>query len=154
MLTVTYHSVQNQMPLEKAADMVQVVSRGIEQYCQCEFPSDYITDTEFLCDEDSNTVIFQGRIITTNEKNSLYLVDKLEMWISNEPTVVIQSEQVRIISQQGSSSRVQTAVGTSAAVLILLLLMAIVVTSVLYCRRRHTRYCSGYLIVCFHITFY
>ena len=130
------------MPSEKAADVVQEISNGIEQNCQCIVSSDYITDTKFVCDEDSNNVIFQGRIISTDEMDSDYLVNQLEMWVSNEPTIVIQKEKVQVVSRQKDNSIVQTAVGAGVAILILLLLMAIIVASVLCCRRRHNRYCS------------
>ena len=136
------------MLFNKTEDMVQEVSRGVGQYCQCDFTSNYITDNEFLCnEEDPGSVIFQGRIIGTKERESMYLVEELEKWISNEPTIVIQGEKLQVVTplnpssdkQQDDNSLPGTAIGLSGALVILLLLIATAVVSTIYCKRRQTR---------------
>ena len=58
--------------------------------------NDYIGDTRILCSEESqNTVVFQGRIIGTKDRNVLQLEDDLRKWVTTAPHVVIQGVQLK-----------------------------------------------------------
>lgn len=136
------------MGLEEIEEIVKEISNGIEQYCQCNFPRDYIIDTKFICDKDTpEYVTFQGRIIGTDERDSADLVEQLNRWTSNKPTVVIQGAQVQVVISEDPVHDEQLedntgiAIGLSvAAITVLLVLIAIAIASIIYWKRRHTRY--------------
>ena len=46
------------------------ISCGIEEFFDCTFPSDYIVDGKLACDKEDTVVIFSGRLISTNDRNS------------------------------------------------------------------------------------
>ena len=144
-----YAALQEEMPLEKTEDIVEEISSGIEQYCQCHFPKDYIVDTMFLCDKERpENVIFQGSIIGTNERDSEDLVEQLDKWKSNKPTVVIQGKQVQVVTtedpvgeeHQEDNSAPGIAVGLSVVAIALLILTIIATAGLIYWKRRQTRY--------------
>ena len=144
-----YATLQEEIPLEKTEDIVEEISRGIEHYCQCHFPKDYIIDTMFLCDKERpENVIFQGRIIGTNERDSEDLVEQLDKWKSNKPTVVIEGKQMQVVTtedpvsneHQEDSSAPGIAVGLSVVAIALLILTVIATAGFIYWKRRQTRY--------------
>ena len=58
--------------------------------------NDYIGDTRILCSEESqNTVVLQGRIIGTKDRNVLQLEDDLRKWVTTAPHVVVQGVQLK-----------------------------------------------------------
>lgn len=142
-----YATLQEEMPLEKTEDIVEEISSGIEHYCQCHFPKDYIVDTIFLCDKERpENVIFQGRIIGTNERDSEDLVEQLDKWKSNKPTMVIQGTQVQVVTtkdprdeHQEDNSAPGIAAGLGGAAIALLILTVIATAGFIYWKRRQTR---------------
>ena len=151
-----YTTLQEEMPLEKIEDIVEEISSGIEQYCQCHFSKDYIIDTIFLCDKDRpENVIFQGRIIGTNERDSEDLVEQLDKWKSNKPTVVIQGTQLQVVTTEDPVSNEHQedngapgiAIGLGVVAIALLVLIIIVTAGFIYWKKRQTRYNNSDLIV-------
>ena len=91
------------MPSEKVEDLVQEISKSIAEYCQCNIPTNYIADGKFTCGKGNpEFVIFQGRLISTNDRDSAYLVGDLEEWVSSEPTIMVQGKNVRVVSSETS----------------------------------------------------
>ena len=143
------------MPLEKSVDMVQVITAGIDQLCHCQFTSDYIGDGRLLCDQEAcHRAVFQGRIISTNNRNNTELLQDLEKWVSSNPTVVVQGEQLQVLSsetqsslncdEQENSDMLGTTLGSVVAVIILLLcIITATVFSFIYCKWRLRKKCSG-----------
>ena len=129
-------------------DLAQGISAGIEQFCRCQFPRDYIAEGKLMCNlEALHTVLFQGRIISTNDRGSSVLVGDMDGWVSTEPTVVVQGELLRVVkseTQPNSSSedsQLSSAVvgAVVAAVLVLLLLITVIVVSIAYIRWRNRK---------------
>ena len=82
-------------------EIALVVSNGIDMICRCNFTSDYITDETFECDEvNPDLIIVNGRIISTNNRDSSDLVGDLEKWVSSGPTVVVQGKELRVVSSE------------------------------------------------------
>ena len=70
----------------------------------CNFTSDYITDEIYECDEvNPDLIIVNGRIISTNDRDSSDLVGDLEEWVSSGPTVVVQGKELQVVSSETSS---------------------------------------------------
>ena len=85
-------------------EIALAVSNGIDMICRCNFTSDYITDETFECDEvNPDLIIINGRIISTNNRDSSDLVGDLEKWVSSGPTVVIQGKELQVVSSETSS---------------------------------------------------
>ena len=136
------------MPLEKSVDMVREITKGINQSCHCQFTSDYIGDGRVLCDQEAcHRAVFQGRIISTKDRNSTELLKDLERWMSANPTVVVQGEQVQVVSgetqpslhcDKEEESDVLGAMEGSlvAVILVLLCIITATVCGVIYCKWR------------------
>ena len=89
---------QQDNALEKIDRLLKDVSVGIKQFCQCQFLSVYNEDGRLICDSEApHTVVLQGRIISTNERDASDLVGDLEKWVSTEPTVVVQGVQLQVV---------------------------------------------------------
>jgi hypothetical protein len=125
-----------ELPVDKARDLTDEISRGVSQYCQCVFPSDYLTDTMFVCDDSRRDVVrFEGQIIGTNEQDSGSLKENMQQWVSSEPTVTVQEEQVQVVNptnqEENEDSHVPSvAIGVSIAGVILLVLALVVFAAV------------------------
>ena len=92
------------MPLEKSGRSSADITKGINQSCPCQFTNDYIGDGRLLCDQDTcHRAVFQGRIISTNDRNSTELLEDLEKWVSSKPTVVVQGVQLQVVSDETDS---------------------------------------------------
>ena len=127
-------------------DLVQEISKAIEQFCRCEFTGDYIAEERLTCNKrDPHLVLLQGRIIGTNDRDSSDLVVNLEEWVSSGPTVVIQGKELRVVSsetspdassdnQQEDSKLSATVVGAIAATLSVVVITIIIIIGVVYCR--------------------
>jgi hypothetical protein len=76
-------------------DLARELSRGIELFCQCTLPNTYIADGNLKCSKQE--LMFQGRIISTNERDSSDLLADLEKWISTTPTVIARSELLKVV---------------------------------------------------------
>ena len=80
---------------EIVEDLARDISAGIELVCRCEFPSDYIADRQLKCNNQS--LVFQGRIVSTNTSESTDLLADLTKWISTEPTVTAKGEELHVM---------------------------------------------------------
>ena len=127
-------------------DLVQEISKAIEQFCRCEFTGDYIAEERLTCNKrDPHLVLLQGRIIGTNDRDSSDLLVNLEEWVSSGPTVMIQGKELRVVSsetspdassdnQQEDSKLSVTVVGAIAATLSVVVITIIIIIGVVYCR--------------------
>ena len=139
------------MPAEKVEDLVQEISKSIEQYCGCDIPTNYIADGKFTCREDKPELVrFQGRLISTNDRDSSDLLVNLEEWVSSRPTVVVQGKELRVVSsetppdprsdkQQEDSNLAGTVTGIVAAMVVSLVLVGLALFGVFYYRKRSQR---------------
>ena len=90
--------------MEGLIEIALAVSNGIDMICRCNFTRDYITDETFECDEvNPDLIIINGRIISTNDRDSSDLVGDLEEWVSSGPTVLVQGKELRVVSSETSS---------------------------------------------------
>ena len=121
------------------------VSSGVQQFCQCPFPSDLIIYERLTCvGEETRVVVFQGWI---NSSNATHLAGLLEEWASSEPTVVVQGRSLQVHTalpesqppdRQESGGLSDGELGIVIVVILLVLLGAaiIIVLSVVFYRRR------------------
>ena len=141
-----------QLGSQDVMEIAHGVSQGIELICHCNFPSVYIADDKLTCDEKNpHLAIFNGRIISTNDRDSSDLVGDLEEWVSSGPTVVVQGEKLRVVSSETSpdassddkeeqdSNLLGIVVGTVVPVIVLLLLISAVVIGIFLFRWRVKR---------------
>ncbi|CAI8005514.1 hypothetical protein GBAR_LOCUS4292 [Geodia barretti] len=137
-----------ELPVDKARDLTVEISRGISQYCQCVFPSDYLTHTMFICDDSRGDVVrFEGQIIGTNEQDSDSLKENMQQWVSSEPTVTVQEEQVQVVNptdeEETEDSNVPSvAIGVSIAgviLLVALVVFAAVCATYIRCKRNGSK---------------
>ena len=80
----------------KISDFVDTLSKQLSSTCKCHLSNDYIGDTRVLCSEDSqNTVVLQGRIIGTKDRNVFELEEDLKKWVAMAPHIVVQGVQLK-----------------------------------------------------------
>ena len=128
------------MPLEKSGDMVQEITKGITQSCHCQFTSDYIGDGRLLCDQEAcHTAVFQGRVISFNDRNSTELLQDLERWVSSTPTVVVQGEQLQVVRDETQPSlycdeeeESDMLSATSASIVAVILVLLCIITATMF----------------------
>ena len=77
-------------------DLKRDISRGIEQFCRCKFSTDYITNENLTCH--GETLAFEGRVISTDDRDSSNLVSDMQKWLSSGPTVIARGEQLKVVN--------------------------------------------------------
>ena len=86
--------------LEKLSDVTEQVVLQLTDSCECALTVEYIADGRLVCDpNEPEKVIFQGRIISTSERNSTDFLPMLRLWKVNEPTIVVQGVQLTVESR-------------------------------------------------------
>ena len=68
-------------PLDKITDLINGFSIELSQECNCHIPLDHFSDERLICQlEDASKVVFQGRLVVTEDKNVSGLLDSLKQW--------------------------------------------------------------------------
>ena len=92
--------MQHDDSLEKLSDVTEQIVLQLTDSCECTLTVEYIADGRFVCDPNKpEKVIFQGRIISTSERNSTDFLPMLKLWKVNEPTIVVQGVQLTVDSR-------------------------------------------------------
>ena len=92
--------MQHDDSLEKLSDVTGQIVLQLTDSCECTLTVEYIADGRFVCDPNKpEKVIFQGRIISTSERNSTDFLPMLKLWKVNEPTIVVQGVQLTVESR-------------------------------------------------------
>ena len=95
----TLHT-QHDNSLEKLSDVTEQIVLQLTDSCECALTAEYIGDGRLVCDpNEPEKVIFQGRIISTPERNSTGFLPMLRSWVLNEPTIVVQGVQLKVESR-------------------------------------------------------
>ena len=150
--------MQHDDSLEKLSDVTEQVVLQLTDSCECALTAEYITDRRLVCDpNEPEKVIFQGRIISTPERNSTDFLPMLGLWVLNEPTIVVQGVQLKVesrcsveLADLGDTECVQPptdsvigsvpgVVGAVGGVLVLVALAVIVVVTVICVKKLRWR---------------
>ena len=91
-----YLYLQKTEPETIMEDLKRDISRGIEQFCRCKFSTDYITNESLTCH--GETLAFEGRVISTDDRDSSNLVSDMQKWLSSGPTVIARGEQLKVVN--------------------------------------------------------
>ena len=91
--------MQAQDPEEIMVDLARDFSRGVELVCRCKFPDSHIANGQLMCLNDN--LIYQGRMIGTNDRDSSDLLADFETWVSSEPIVIAQGEMLKVVKKSG-----------------------------------------------------
>ena len=74
--------------------------KQITDTCGCGISSEYVTDLSLTCEpRDDEITIFQARIISTVETRSTELLEILQDWARDEPVVVVNYVQLRLVME-------------------------------------------------------
>ena len=92
--------MQHDDSLEKLSDVTGQIVLQLTDSCECTLTVEYIADGRFVCGPNKpEKVIFQGRIISTSERNSTDFLPMLRLWKVNEPTIIVQGVQLTVESR-------------------------------------------------------
>ena len=92
--------IQHDDSLEKLSDVTEQIVLELTDSCECALTVEYIADGRLVCDpNEPENVIFQGRIISTSERNSTDFLPMLGSWVLNEATIVVQGVQLKVESR-------------------------------------------------------
>ena len=84
-------------PSEKVNVISEIIARELMGICTCTLSAKYIADTDLICVENSmDQVVFQGRLISTDDMNSTDIILHLEHWAQTEPTVTAKGVQLTV----------------------------------------------------------
>ena len=146
--------MQHDDSLEKLSDVTDQIILQLTDSCECALTIEYITDRRFVCDpNEPEKVVFQGRIISTPERNSTDFLPMLGSWVLNEPTIVVQGVQLKVesrcsveLADLGDTECVQPSTdnvigsgvaGAVGGVLVLVALAVIIVVTIIYVKKAH-----------------
>ena len=81
-------------------EIVNLLVEQITNTCACGISNEYVTDLSLTCEmRDDETAIFQARIISTVETRSTELLRILQDWARDEPIVIINYVQLRLVME-------------------------------------------------------
>ena len=81
-------------------EIVNLLIKQITDTCGCGISSKYVTDLSLTCEtRDDEIAIFQARIISTVETRSTELLEILQDWARDEPVVVVNYVQLRLVME-------------------------------------------------------
>ena len=81
-------------------EIVNLLVEQITNTCACGISNQYVTDLSLTCEmRDDETAIFQARIISTVETRSTELLRILQDWARDEPIVIINYVQLRLVME-------------------------------------------------------
>ena len=87
--------IQAYRPSSKWNELSRVVAEALQRRCYCPFTLEYIADGRLMC-SGNDSVVFQGRIISTNSPPNEELLEYLQEWIRSTPTVIIDGVHLQI----------------------------------------------------------
>ena len=94
--------MQAEEPNKIIQDLAREIARGIELFCQCAFPSNYIVEAQLMCH--SQNLVFQGRVVSSNDRESTDLVADIEKWIASDPTIIAKGEKLKTVKNDTTST--------------------------------------------------
>jgi len=81
-------------------DIMHLLVLQLINTCDCDFSMEYVTDPSLTCELTGDSVaIFQARIISTAEKRSTEFLPLLQAWASDEPLVIVNHVQLRLVME-------------------------------------------------------
>ena len=148
-LFFTLH-IQHDDSLEKLSDVTEQIVLQLTDSCECALTVEYIADGRLVCDpNEPEKVIFQGRIISTPERNSTDFLPILGSWVLNEPTIVVQGVQLKVesrclveLANLGNTECVQPPTNTVIAVagavggVLVLVVLAVTILGAIVCVKK------------------
>jgi len=81
-------------------DIMHLLVLQLINTCDCDFSMEYVTDPSLTCELTGDSVaIFQARVISTAEKRSTEFLPLLQAWASDEPLVIVNHVQLRLVME-------------------------------------------------------
>lgn len=81
-------------------DIMHLLVLQLINTCDCDFSMEYVTDPSLTCALTGDSVaIFQARVISTAEKRSTEFLPLLQAWASDEPLVIVNHVQLRLVME-------------------------------------------------------
>ena len=91
------HSRQHTDPLEKIEDFIHETSLQLSKDCNCHIPVEHFANERLICEvKNTDKVVFQSRLVITDEKNSTELLESLKGWVATDPHIVVQGIQLQV----------------------------------------------------------
>lgn len=77
--------------------------KAINTKCSdCQYSPEYFGLLQFFCDTseiNSDTVSFQGRLVSTTDVSSAAIIDLLQEWVDSSPMIVVGGSRLTVIAQ-------------------------------------------------------
>ena len=133
--------------------MTEQIVLQLTDSCECALTVEYIADGRLVCDpNEPEKVIFQGRIISTPDRNSTDFLPMLGSWVLNEATIVVQGVQLKVESRclvelvnLGDTECIQpptnTVIGVAGAVggVLVLVVLTVITVGAIVCVKKLRR---------------
>ena len=90
--------MQSYRSSETANSISKYIAGELMDICNCAFSEKYIAEPDLICMENSTSgVIFQGRLISTEDMNSTEMVSDLEGWAQTKPIIVAKGVKLTVV---------------------------------------------------------
>lgn len=81
-------------------DIKNLVVLQLNNTCGCNFSEEYLIDLSLTCQNEEDMIaIWQARVISTAEKRSTQFLQLLQDWARDEPLVVVNHVQLRLVME-------------------------------------------------------
>ena len=78
--------------------MELTIAEQVEKLCKCQYSSDFITQSSFICGENEREVIFEAILLSTDNFSPAKLRDKVQTWVLTNPDVSVGGKTYRVDS--------------------------------------------------------
>ena len=81
----------------KIEDFIDRISVEFSKTCDCHIPAENFADERLICEtKRTDKVVFQSRLVVTDDKNTTELLADIIKWADTNPHVVVQGIQLNV----------------------------------------------------------
>ena len=89
--------MQKEKVTQKTTTIAQFVAQQIAQWCQCQYSSSFITDSQLFCTTNNN-VVYQGQLLPTDNKTALEIRNITQLWVLRKPVIMMDGQSYQLHS--------------------------------------------------------
>ena len=91
--------MQSSDNFKKSTDVIRHITDNLESSCSCDLSAKHVARDRLMCgDASTDRVIFTGALIGTDTTESNDIIEQLQIWVKNEPTIIVQGVHLKVIA--------------------------------------------------------
>lgn len=89
--------MQSSDNFKKSTDVIRHITDNLESSCNCDLSAKHVARDRLTCgDASTDRVIFTGALIGTDTTESSDIIEQLQTWVKNEPTIIVQGVHLKV----------------------------------------------------------